>query len=139
MTKSTDCCGFADSSFSTDVQILDSEGSLPDEDVMISRFGTPSRKLNFIIGEEGCSSLSLRELLQIPCSQLDGKQYEGWIRRKRLSNESGFKRKWIKCWMALRSGLLHIYKEPSAPSADFVISIVKFVISDATDLKTSKK
>ncbi|KHN88279.1 Connector enhancer of kinase suppressor of ras 2 [Toxocara canis] len=76
------------------------------------------------------SSNALRELSKVACAKLDMKQYEGWIRRKRLEREAKPRGKWIKCWMVLRS---------SAEEADIVIALAKFYVSDAPELKTSKK
>ncbi|VDM40640.1 unnamed protein product [Toxocara canis] len=85
------------------------------------------------------SSNALRELSKVACAKLDMKQYEGWIRRKRLEREAKPRGKWIKCWMVLRSSVLFIYDSPFAEEADIVIALAKFYVSDAPELKTSKK
>uniref|UniRef100_F1KT75 Connector enhancer of kinase suppressor of ras 2 n=1 Tax=Ascaris suum TaxID=6253 RepID=F1KT75_ASCSU len=85
------------------------------------------------------SSNALRELSKVPCSKLDGKQYEGWIRRKRLDEEMKSGGKWVRCWMVLRSSVLFVYNNQFAKEADMVVAIAKFFVSDAPELKTSKK
>ncbi|KAK0420779.1 hypothetical protein QR680_014882 [Steinernema hermaphroditum] len=85
--------------------------------------------------------LSLQELSLISCELLGGKCYEGWIRRMRMEKEreKSKKRKWVKCWMVLKSSLLFIYQNQFAKEADVVLAIVNFSVNDATDIKTSKK
>uniref|UniRef100_A0A915BFW2 PH domain-containing protein n=1 Tax=Parascaris univalens TaxID=6257 RepID=A0A915BFW2_PARUN len=91
------------------------------------------------VSNEAHSSNALRELSKVPCSKLDGKQYEGWIRRKRLDEEMKSGGKWVRCWMVLRSSVLFVYNNQLAKEADMVVAIARFFVSDAPELKTSKK
>ncbi|VDD84939.1 unnamed protein product [Enterobius vermicularis] len=90
------------------------------------------------VKEECVLSNLLRDLSRIPCAELQDKQQKGWIRRKRLEHEPS-SNKWIKCWMVLCSGVLYIYQNQYALQADIVIAVAKFIVSDAPELRTSKK
>uniref|UniRef100_A0A0M3JYW5 Connector enhancer of kinase suppressor of ras (inferred by orthology to a C. elegans protein) n=1 Tax=Anisakis simplex TaxID=6269 RepID=A0A0M3JYW5_ANISI len=84
----------------------------------------------------------VQQLGTVPCEMLDAKQYEGRIRRKHLKEEicgGSVNGKWMKCWMVLRSSLLFVYDNPYAKEADLVIALANFYVSDAPELKTSKK
>ncbi|CAJ0931277.1 unnamed protein product, partial [Mesorhabditis belari] len=80
----------------------------------------------------------------IPCTLLQGKTFEGWLRRRKTNDEllaagSIQTNKWPKCWMALRAPFLYVYPNQFSKKADLVISVLRCAVTDATDLKTSKK
>ncbi|CAJ0579172.1 unnamed protein product, partial [Mesorhabditis spiculigera] len=79
-----------------------------------------------------------------PCTLLQGKTFEGWLRRRKTHEELALSggsstNKWPKCWMALRAPFLYVYPNQFSKKADLVISVIRCAVTDATDLKTSKK
>ncbi|VDM59865.1 unnamed protein product [Angiostrongylus costaricensis] len=81
------------------------------------------------------------------------KTFEGWVRRstgiyklflvfRKTANEllvNEVTNKWPRCWMCLRGPYLNIYPTQFTRRADLTINVAKCIVSDATELKTSKK
>ncbi|VDN22739.1 unnamed protein product [Cylicostephanus goldi] len=77
-----------------------------------------------------------------PDTKTAEKAFEGWVRRRKTAKELFAKEvtnKWPKCWMCLRGPFLNIYPNQFTRRADMIINVAKCVVSDETDLKTSKK
>ncbi|CAB3403491.1 unnamed protein product [Caenorhabditis bovis] len=70
------------------------------------------------------------------------KLFEGWVKRRKTRAElsaNEVTNKWPKCWMCLRGHYLLLYNNQYSKRPDIIINLSKAVISDSTDLKTSKK
>ncbi|KAJ1347738.1 hypothetical protein KIN20_002880 [Parelaphostrongylus tenuis] len=77
-----------------------------------------------------------------PDMRVAEKTFEGWVRRRKIGKEllaNEVTNKWPRCWMCLRGPYLNIYPTQFTRRADLTINIAKCMVSDETDLKTSKK
>uniref|UniRef100_A0A1I7XAI4 peptide-O-fucosyltransferase n=1 Tax=Heterorhabditis bacteriophora TaxID=37862 RepID=A0A1I7XAI4_HETBA len=97
-------------------QISDPDWSAPVNDIAVHSFRAPAGDSNL----SGFSLDSPRKTGSELCA-------------KEVTN------KWPKCWMCLKGAHLIIYPNQFTQRPDLVINVDKCVVSDATDLKTSKK
>jgi hypothetical protein len=76
----------------------------------------------------------LEKLAHQPCWSIDGKRYEGFVRRRRADGErissSDRSNKWQKCWMVAKDSLLYIYQSQMVRRTSLIKSPIRVLILD---------